>query len=200
VEHFKRYTPGFKSGILSSMKDSSSCGIAVLGSVVFLWLIVPGANAGELFKCRTKDGEILYSDVACEKSGAARLGIVEPPPKQVDRGGHPADAPGGAMKGDQKGSNAADRGAATKSPKDPEARRVREQELMGILENSASTIEQKAAAQEEITSNAGSGVCKLSDEERSTRDTAFADLGGARPGRVAARRVLRQILSACERI
>jgi hypothetical protein len=183
------------------MKDSPSCGIAVLGSVMLLWLVVPVANAGELFKCRTRDGEILYSDVACEKSGAARLGIVEPPPQQVDRAGRPsAQEAGGAMKADQKGSNAADRAAAKKSPKDPEARRVREQELMGILENSASTIEQKAAAQEEITSNAGSGVCKLSDEERSTRDTAFADLGGVRQGRVAARRALRQILSACERI
>ncbi|MGZ5120314.1 MAG: hypothetical protein ACXWIH_29625, partial [Burkholderiales bacterium] len=101
------------------------------------------------------------------------------------------------MKGNQKGS---DRAAAKNTPKDPEARRIREAELMLILENAGSTIEQKSAAQEEITSNASSGVCKLTDEERSTRDSAFADLGGPRPGRVVARRVLRQILGACERI
>ncbi|MGZ5092327.1 MAG: DUF4124 domain-containing protein [Burkholderiales bacterium] len=180
------------------MKHSQACGIAFLCSVVFVWVVVPAASAGELFKCRTKDGEILYSDIACEKSGAARLGIVEPPPKQNGRGGGaPGEGPPGGMKGNQKGS---DRAAAKNTPKDPEARRIREAELMLILENAGSTIEQKSAAQEEITSNASSGVCKLTDEERSTRDSAFADLGGPRPGRVVARRVLRQILGACERI
>ena len=112
----------------------------------------------------------------------------------------PADGAGGAVKGEPKGPDPARRAAATKSPKDPEARRLRERELMVILENASSTIEQKAAAQEEITSNASSGVCKLTDEERSTRDNAFADLAGVRQGRVEARRILRQILGSCERI
>jgi hypothetical protein len=183
------------------MKDSPSSRVALLGSFVFLWIIVPLGNAGELFKCRTKDGDILYSDLACEKAGASRIGTVEPPPKQPDRSGRsPADGSNGATKGDQKGFDAAKRAAATKSPKDPEARRLRERELMVILENASSTIEQKAAAQEEITSNASSGVCKLTDEERSTRDNAFADLAGVRQGRVAARRILRQILGSCERL
>jgi hypothetical protein len=149
------------------------------------------ALGGELFKCRTKDGEILYSDLACEKTGATRIGVVEPPPRPIDRNAASA-ASTGAAKSEAK--------AGKKTPKDPEARRVREEELKILLEDASSTLEQKAAAQEEITSNASSGVCKLNEEERTARDNAFADLRGPRQGRAPARRALRQILSVCERV
>src|SRR3979490_1392488 len=90
------------------MKDSQASGIALLSSVVFAWVVVPAASAGGLFKCRTQDGEILYSDIACEKSGAARLGIVEPPPKQDGRGGAaPAEGAPGGMQGEEKEANRA---------------------------------------------------------------------------------------------
>jgi hypothetical protein len=150
------------------------------------------ALGGELFKCRTKDGEILYSDLACEKTGATRIGVVEPPPRPIDRNAASAASTSGAAKSEAK--------AGKKTPKDPEARRVREEELKILLEDASSTLEQKAAAQEEITSNASSGVCKLNEEERTARDNAFADLRGPRQGRAPARRALRQILSVCERV
>jgi hypothetical protein len=178
------------------MKHILLCRLVLVAATLPL-LMVNSALAGELFKCRTQDGDILYSDLACEKTGATRLGIVEPPPKRADRNGQPEASSSSAAKTDGRKTESAN---AKKSPKDPEARRIREEELKGLLEDASSTIEQKSAAQEEITSNASAGVCKLSDEERSARDHAFEDLRGPRQGRAGAKRVLRQILGVCERI
>jgi uncharacterized protein DUF4124 len=159
--------------------------------------VLPGAaNAGELFKCRTQDGRILYSDTACEKAGASKIGTVDT--SQIDSGGTrraPDDASRGA-----KGSDSKRTDSGKNTARDPQARHLREGELQQILENSASTIEQKAAAQEELASIPGAGVCKLTDEERQARESAFTDLAGPRYGRAAARAALRKILGSCERV
>ena len=177
------------------MKNDVASVIAWLAASVSLSLVSLAANAGELFKCRTQDGRILYSDVACEKSGASKIGTVDT--RQMESAGKrpaPGDTASPAQSGDGKRSD------SPNTARDPQARRVREGELTQILENSASTIEQKAAAQEELSSIAGSGVCKLTDEERQAREAAFADLAGPRYGRAAARVTLRKILGACERV
>jgi hypothetical protein len=170
--------------------------MASLAWSVCLALLSGAAYAGELFKCRTQDGRILYSDTACEKVGASKIGTVDT--SQIDSGGTrrtPDDASRAA-----KGSDSKRTDSPKNNARDPQARRTREGELKQILENSASTIEQKAAAQEELSSISGSGVCKLTDEERQARETAFADLAGPRYGRAAARAALRKILGACERV
>jgi len=146
-------------------------------------LLVGHADAAELFKCRSKNGQILYSDAACDKSGAALIGTIEQPRNPQANG---QSSPGSSKR--------------PPANLNPHARRSREDELKPILENPSSTLEQKAAAQEELTSIASSGVCKLSDEERKKREEAYADLGGARQGRAAARGVLRQMLRSCERV
>jgi hypothetical protein len=175
------------------MKNDARFVIASLAASISLWLIPAAANAGELFKCRTQDGRILYSDIACEKAGASKIGTVDT--SQIDGRRAPGDASRGAQSGDGKRTDSAKNAA-----RDPQARRLREGELTQILENSASTIEQKAAAQEELSSFPGSGVCKLTDDERQARESAFAELAGPRYGRAAARAALRKILGSCERV
>jgi hypothetical protein len=175
------------------MKNDARFVIASLAASISLWLIPAAANAGELFKCRTQDGRILYSDIACEKAGASKIGTVDT--SQIDGRRPPGDGSRGAQSGDGKRTDSAKNAA-----RDPQARRLREGELTQILENSASTIEQKAAAQEELSSIPGSGVCKLTDDERQARESAFAELAGPRYGRAAARAALRKILGSCERV
>jgi hypothetical protein len=180
----------------AGMKNDAWFVIASLAASISLWLIPAAADAGELFKCRTQDGRILYSDTACEKAGASKIGTVDT--SQIDSGGAqrvPGEASRGAQSGDAKRTDSAKNAA-----RDPQARRLREGELTQILENSASTTEQKAAAQEELSSIPGSGVCKLTDEERQARESAFAELAGPRYGRAPARAALRKILGSCERV
>jgi hypothetical protein len=178
------------------MKNNVWFVMASSAASVSLGLLAAAADAGELFKCRTQDGRILYSDTACEKAGASKIGTVDT--SQIESGGNrraPGETSRGAQTSDGKRSD-----SAKNTARDPQARRAREAELTQILENSASTIEQKAAAQEELSSLAGSGVCKLTDEERQARETAFAELAGPRYGRAAARATLRKILGSCERV
>src|SRR5438270_6615376 len=117
------------------LKHYACVRMVLFASCVSLGLFACIAHAGELFKCRSRSGQILYSDIACDKSGAVLIGTIERPPERA------ADA--------QRSSAAPERARAKKSAKDPQARRLREEELKPILESASSTLEQKAAAQEE---------------------------------------------------
>jgi hypothetical protein len=178
------------------MKNDVRGVMASLAWSISLGLLPGAANAGELFKCRTQDGRILYSDIACEKAGASKIGTLDMSPSES---GATRRTPDDASRG-VKGRDSKPTDSSKNTARDPQARRFREGELKHILENSASTIEQKAAAQEELSSIPSSGVCKLTDEERQARESAFADLAGARYGRAAARAALRKILGSCERV
>ena len=152
------------------------------------------AAAAELYKCRSADGPVLYSDVPCEKAGAKPIGTVTIAPGPASSAPRPSGP--GAIAGP--GGRAPE--SKNTGPKDPEARQRREAELKAVLDNPGSSLEQKAAAQEELASIPALGVCKLSEEQRGNRDGAFSELGGERAGRLKARRALRDILSTCERI
>jgi clan AA aspartic protease (TIGR02281 family) len=53
----------------------------VLGLAIFLpWLIAPPASAGVIVKCLSHTGEVIYSDVPCEKQGASPDGIINASP------------------------------------------------------------------------------------------------------------------------
>jgi len=74
---------------------------AVLLAVTsLLWLASSLASAADVVKCRTNTGRVIYSDVPCEKQGAATTGTVDTSPNEVGGVGRPpAQAPGGKSSG-----------------------------------------------------------------------------------------------------
>lgn len=62
----------------------------VLGlAILLLWLIAPPASAGIIVKCLSHTGEVLYSDVPCEKQGAIPDGTVNASPNGFLGTAHP---------------------------------------------------------------------------------------------------------------
>ena len=49
-------------------------------AMLLLWLIAPPASAGVIVNCLSHTGEVIYSDVPCEKQGALPDGIVNASP------------------------------------------------------------------------------------------------------------------------
>ncbi|MGZ5227487.1 MAG: DUF4124 domain-containing protein [Burkholderiales bacterium] len=186
------------------MKNNhSAVHISLLATFLsLLLLMLPTANAGEFFKCRSRTGQVLYSDVPCEKSGASLIGTVDSSPNEVDAVRRsPTEAPQGAVNSSRRAINSAESPIPKRPSQDVEARRVREHELKLILGSGTTTPEQKSAAQEELSSVAGVGVCKLNDDQRKRRDGAYADLGSlVVQRRAGALGVLREILNSCERV
>lgn len=159
-------------------------------------------GATEIVKCRSRTGQVIYSDVPCEKQGASTIGTVDATPNEV--GAIRRTQPQPAQATTSYEIKAPETPARQKSgipPRNMEALRIRERELNNFIGSLASTPELKSTAQEELTSIRSSGVCKLSDDQRKRRDGAYNDLGSlVRERRLAARGVIRQILSTCERM
>jgi len=51
--------------------------------ILQLWLISPLVSADEIVKCRSRTGQLIYSDAPCEKQSASRIGTVDGSPNQV---------------------------------------------------------------------------------------------------------------------
>ena len=169
-------------------------------TLVFGLALVTNAAASEVYKCQAPTGQTVYSDVPCSKLGAKPVGVVDTSPNVI-----PARRPPQARSyapARQGNAVAAPLPTATQSrpARDLEARRQRENELNNFLIGLASTYEQKSAAQEELSLIAArGGVCKLTDEQRKTRNGLYNDLGSlVQANRLAARGPLSALLRACE--
>jgi hypothetical protein len=160
-------------------------------------------SAADIIKCRSRTGQIIYSDVPCEKQGASSIGTVDATPNVVGAIRPTQPEPQGAATSDAaKAPDSSQRAISTNKPRvrDAEALRIREHELGVITQSMVSTPEQKSAAQEELASIRTLGVCKLTNEQRTRRDGAYSDLGSlVKERRLRARGVISQILSTCER-
>ena len=53
-------------------------------SAVLCFAVLGVANAQEIIKCHSPRGQIIYSDVPCEKLGAKSIGTVDATPNEVD--------------------------------------------------------------------------------------------------------------------
>jgi len=61
-----------------------SFSVAVTLAVIFQVLLFPGiGNATEVFRCKARGGQILYSNEPCEKQGAVQAGVVDTTPNIV---------------------------------------------------------------------------------------------------------------------
>jgi hypothetical protein len=160
--------------------------------------LVTHAAASEVYRCHASNGRIIYSDSPCSTIGAKPIGMVDTTPNEI-----PAQRPRLVNPPVRQSSSVAASAppATVSSPaRDSEARRQRENELNNFMSSLASTYEQKSAAQEELSLIAArGGVCKLTDDQRKTRDALYNDLGSLiQVHRVAARGPLSSLLRACE--
>jgi hypothetical protein len=166
-----------------------------------LFCCVAAVHANDIIKCRSPRGQIIYSDMPCEKMGAKIIGTVDATPNEVDgirRG--PVATPPSPLYSPAASSN--NSGVSTQArPADVKARERRQHELGLIINGLTTTPEQKQAAHEELASVGAFGTCNLSETDRKRRDGLYADLGSlVLTRRAAAFAPLRALLSSCEKI
>lgn len=166
-----------------------------------LALSLCGAQAEDIIKCRSRAGQIIYSDVPCEKLGAQTIGAVDATPNEVDGIRRAPVAPLPSPLYSPAVSPSGSTTAGQPRAPDVGARQQRQHELSLIINGMTTTREQKLAAHEELAGIGASGTCKLSDADRKRRDGLYSDLGSLVPQRrAAAAGPLRALLGACERI
>jgi hypothetical protein len=166
-----------------------------------LFCCVAPAQADDIIKCRSPRGQIIYSDVPCEKLGAKSIGTVDATPNEVDgiRRAPVAPLPSPLY---SPAANSNNSGVGIQArPADVKARERRQHELGLIINGLTTTPEQKRAAHEELASIGAFGTCNLTESDRKRRDGLYSDLGSLVPQRrAAAFGSLRALLSSCEKI
>lgn len=170
-------------------------------SGVLLYAVLGAAQAQEITKCRSARGQIIYSDVPCEKMGAKAIGTVDATPNDVDGIRRPPAAP--ATSPPYSPAVSASNSGVRAQPKaaDVKARQQRQHELSLIINRMTTTPEQKQAAHEELASIGAFGTCNLSESDRKRRDGLYSDLGSlVQQRRSAAFGSLRALLARCEKI
>lgn len=175
--------------------------ISKAASFALLFCCVAAAQAGEIIKCRSQKGQIIYSDVSCDSLGAKSVGTVDATPNEVDGIRRaPAAPPPSPLY--SPAANSSNSGVSTQArPADVKARERRQHELGLIINGLSTTPEQKQAAHEELASIGAFGTCNLSETDRKRRDGLYSDLGSlVLSRRSAAFGPLRALLSSCDKI